>query len=153
MAGRFFEDRALGKDIEQACALALRLLTHHKRAVPVPLGLLPGFDIEDEGTGRRFEVKGDLHSRKTGQFVVEHEYGGKPSGVAVTTADDWVFWDGVECVLISVDSLVDVIRQHGVANEFRFRGPRDPHPKTVYGIKRPLVVQRATRVWDASLYG
>lgn len=143
MAGSFFEDRARGKEVEHLCALLLRLLTHHKQATAVPVGLYSDYDIVDERTGRTFEVKADWHSAKTDQFVVEHHFGDKPSGVAVSTADDWIFWDGRELVLISVDALIDVVREHGVRNEFRFRGPGDPVKKTVYGIGRPLIRERA----------
>jgi hypothetical protein len=149
---KFFEDRARGKRVEHDVAFLLRTLTHHKSAQAVPPGLFPGFDIEDPCTGRRVEVKADWRAQTTDQFAVEHHFGPDPSGISTTAADDWAFWDGQECVLISVDALVDVIRAHGVHNEFTFKGPGDPVRKAVYGIKRWMIKEAATCVWSAAPY-
>lgn len=152
MGDQFFRDRERGKEIEEQVAFLLRTLTHHKHAEAVPVGLFTGYDIIDPETGRRFEVKADWRARDTDQFAVEHHYGPDPSGVATTKADDWAFWDGEECILISVDALVGVIQQHGCLNEFRFRGPGDPFKKTIYGVKRWMIRGAATYVWRVAPY-
>lgn len=152
MGRQFFEDRERGKRVERDVAFLLRTLTHHKAAEAVPPGLFSGYDIRDPVTGRTVEVKADWRAQTTDQFAVEHHFGDEPSGVSTTAADDWAFWDGAECILISVTDLVGVIREHGVHNEFSFRGPGDPVRKVVYGIKRWMIREAATRVWSAAPY-
>lgn len=134
----FVRDRDRGKHAERICALLLRLYTHHKQATVVPAGEHIPYDVWDPGTGRKMEVKGDWRSRDTGHYIVEHHFGESPSGVSVTTADDWIFWDGASMSMISVDALVLVIRD--VGQERSFRGPGDYTLKRAYRV--PVVVVR-----------
>ena len=51
------------------------------------------YDIRGEYRGRpvTFEVKYDIMVEKTGNIAIEYESRGKPTGIAVTEADYWVY--------------------------------------------------------------
>lgn len=134
----FFADRERGKRVEFEAAYHLRVLTHHKNASVVPAGTFSDYDIIDPCTGRTMEVKADWRAADTDHFLVEFEMGGVPSGIARTTADDWVFFDGTAYVLISLAGLVDVIRERGQDSR-TIRGRGDTKTKKVYRIRRRWV--------------
>lgn len=51
------------------------------------------FDISGQYRGRTvtFEVKYDLKVEQTGNIAIEYECRGKPTGIAITEADYWVY--------------------------------------------------------------
>jgi hypothetical protein len=48
----------------------------------------------------KVEVKTDFMTKNTGNIAVEFESRGKPSGIAVTKADHWVFHIPNKCTII-----------------------------------------------------
>ena len=58
-------------------------------------GHFKGYDLFVPDIQVRIEVKQDKKSQYTGNYVIELEYGGKPSALSTTEADYWVFHDGL----------------------------------------------------------
>jgi len=56
-------------------------------------GYFKEYDIIIPEIDKTIEVKSDVKSLHTGNFVVEVEFDGKPSALSTTTADWWVFYD------------------------------------------------------------
>jgi len=86
----FHEDLEAGLAIEQRVLQILQkqyscatLINAHK-----------GYDIWIPEIHKSVEVKSDQKSQHTGNFVIEIEMYGKPSGLMSTTADVWVIYDG-----------------------------------------------------------
>lgn len=134
----FRRDRSRGKAVEFLAAYHLRVLTHHKQAMVVPTGLFGGYDLIDEGTGRTIEVKADWRAADTDHFLVEYKMRGEASGIAATRADDWMFFDGETFAVLAVDSLADVVRQHGGSGR-EITGKGDRWSKLVYRVRRAAV--------------
>ena len=59
-------------------------------------GYFKGYDLFIPELQIRIEVKLDMKSQETGNYVIETEFNNKPSALSTTEADYWVFWDG-EC--------------------------------------------------------
>lgn len=50
-----------------------------------------GYDLKVLSKGWTFEVKNDLMAERTGNVAIEFESRGKPTALAVSTADFWVY--------------------------------------------------------------
>ena len=77
----------------------------------------------------RIEVKKDVKSQETGNYVIEVEFGGKPSALAITKADYWVFWDGECWIWTTVCRIKNAIKGLRLV-EFTAKG--DTTPKKAY---------------------
>lgn len=58
---------------------------------------------------RTYEVKTDLMCGQTGNFALEYECRGKPSGIVTTEADYWIYKLDDGFYMISVESLKNLI--------------------------------------------
>jgi hypothetical protein len=58
---------------------------------------------------RTYEVKTDLMCGKTGNFALEYECRGKPSGIVTTEADYWIYKLDDGFYMISVEGLKNLI--------------------------------------------
>ena len=61
---------------------------------------------------KSFEVKRDFKAAKTGNIAVEYECRGKPSGIAVTEAEWWVYDLGNSYLFMRTDELKKLAREH-----------------------------------------
>lgn len=72
-----------------------------------------------------FEIKEDIRCANTGNVVVEFESFGKPSGIATTLADWWVFCihliDRVEYMAILTNELKRLIEQKKYSKIFQMK--------------------------------
>lgn len=50
-----------------------------------------GYDLKIISKGWTFEVKNDLMAHQTGNIAIEYECRGKPTALAATTAEFWVY--------------------------------------------------------------
>lgn len=63
-------------------------------------------------SNKRFEVKTDRLSAKTGNIYIEYESRGKPSGIKTTQADYWVYKiTEFKAIVIETEELKRVARQ------------------------------------------
>ena len=62
----------------------------------------------------KYEVKFDGASNKTGNFYIEHNGYGKPSGISTTEAQYYIITDGENYYLIKTETLKSLCAQYGV---------------------------------------
>jgi hypothetical protein len=63
-------------------------------------------------SNRKFEVKTDRLSAKTGNIYIEYESRGKPSGIKTTQADYWVYKvTESKAIVIKTEELIQIVRQ------------------------------------------
>ena len=76
-------------------------------------GVLEGETWFDEiVSNRKFEVKTDRLSAKTGNIYIEYKSRGKPSGIKTTQADYWVYKvTETKAIVIKTDELKAIVRQ------------------------------------------
>jgi hypothetical protein len=98
----FQDDLAIGKQIELEC---LKLIRRH-RPCAVIVDAYKGYDIWIPETHRSVEVKYDKKSLETGRWLIEVEMNNKPSGLSTSTADLWVFFNGVDWLVIDRTDLI-----------------------------------------------
>ena len=86
----FREDLEAGKKIEE---YILKRIQKKYPQAKIMEGYFKEYDIIIPEINKTIEVKSDVKSLHTGNFVVEVEFDGKPSALSTTTADWWVFYD------------------------------------------------------------
>jgi hypothetical protein len=84
------------EDLEAGLAIEQRVLQILQKQYPCAtlINAHKGYDIWIPEIHKSVEVKSDQKSQHTGNFVIEIEMYGKPSGLMSTTADVWVIYDG-----------------------------------------------------------
>lgn len=92
-------------------------------------------DIKIPELGILIEVKRDVKSLETGNFVVEIEMFDKPSGLLSTKSKYWVFCDEVELIWVEVDTLKNHIIYNSWLKPAKFVGNGDVEPKRAFLIK------------------
>ena len=86
----FNKDLKDGQAAEQE--VAQRLMTRLNLAEgDIEHSTSKGYDLKIISKGWTFEVKNDLMAHQTGNVAIEYESRGKPTGLAVTTAEFWVY--------------------------------------------------------------
>ena len=89
----FKEDLKSGKAIEEY--VLGRIQKRYPRA-KIMEGYFKEYDIEIPEINKTVEVKSDIKSLETGNYVIEISFDGKKSALSTTKADWWVFYDS-EC--------------------------------------------------------
>ena len=129
MIDTFHQDLARGIQIEE------KILAVIKQKYPLAYrkeGLFKGYDIWIPELQIGVEVKADEKSNYTGNIVVEIEFNGKPSALATTTADYWVWYDG-NFTWFKTESIRDCIKNY---TPVRFTGKGDSKEKLAYLIPK-----------------
>lgn len=108
-------------------------------------GLWKGWDIYIPERNLRIEVKSDVYSNKTGNFVIETSYGGKPSALTTSNADFWVFFTGFKLIWITKEQIRKAIRESEVSLK-RFTAGTDKKEKTAYLVPVYFIEVNATRI-------
>ena len=106
-------------------------------------GYCKGYDIFVPETNMKIEVKQDKKSNYSGNFVVETEFNGKPSGISTTEADYWVFYDGECFIWITPARLADAIKP---LKQVIFTGRGDDKPKRAYLVKKESIMSFANKI-------
>ena len=102
-----------------------------------------GYDIYVPETDMKIEVKQDKKSNYSGNFVVETEFNGKPSGISTTEADYWVLYDGSCFIWITPDRLTQVTTG---LRQVTFTGRGDDKPKRAYLVKKEAIMSFANKI-------
>jgi len=93
----------------------------------------------------KIEVKSDVYSNATGNFVVETSFGGRPSALTTSTADFWVFFTGFELIWITKDQIKASIKE--AECELRtFKAGTDTKEKTAYLVPVFFIKINATQM-------
>ena len=89
----FKEDLAAGREVEE---YILERIQEKYPQAKLMEGYFKEYDIMIPEINKTVEVKSDVKSLHTGNYVVEIAFDGKESALSTTTADWWVFYDS-EC--------------------------------------------------------
>ena len=108
-------------------------------------GYFKDYDIYVEELGIRVEVKQDIKSQHTGNYVIETSFNGKPSALSTTKADYWVIYDG-ECEIWTtpwrIKKAVKGLKQA------TFTGKGDTKSKTAYLCPKERIKKTAEFVYE-----
>jgi len=122
-----------------------RLKNYYPFAMKIP-GAFKQYDFFVPGSDIKIELKTDIISNKTGNFVIETFHYGKPSGITTTTADYWVFDDGDSYYWITPAEIKDIILIHGI-RQSRFIGEGDAVEKRAYLVSKGLIIKKSCTKW------
>jgi hypothetical protein len=89
-------------------------------------------------SGKLIEVKSDRLIHKTGNLYIEYRSRNKPSGLATTTANYWIYrMDALDAaILLPTESLKKVCRVYYKNNEYKMKGGDN---NTSEGFLIPLI--------------
>ena len=113
-------------------------------ALPIP-GKFEQFDLYSPMTNTRIEVKSDIKSQETNNFLIEVYMYGKKSALLSTEADIWVFNDSVNLVWVNPNKIKDLILENGYQQRL-ITGKGDKAPKRCYLIPTREIYSVATKV-------
>ena len=124
----FKKDLKAGKIVEEEVCSIIK--AKYPKAYVID-GYCPGYDIVVPEIDLKVEVKRDEKSHFTGNYVVETEFDGKPSGLTTTESEWWVFVDKEVFIFITIESLRYLV---GDYKEVKFIGKGDTQEKKAYLI-------------------
>ena len=98
-------------------------------------GSFKDFDIYVPEIDTKYEVKSDIKSNETGNYLIEVEHYGKPSALLTTKADYWIIYDENNWVITEPNKIKDLILLRGY-KQVKTTGSGDTHHKLCYLIKK-----------------
>ena len=122
----FSEDLKAGKEIEE---LILSIIQKKYPKAKIMEGYFKEYDIIIPEINKTVEVKSDVKSLETGNYVVEVAFDGKPSALSTTTADYWVFYDSECLVWITPENIWRAVKGFPLRE---FVGKGDEKSKNAY---------------------
>ncbi len=108
-------DAIVKRDLNKGQIGEIKLLELIRTVYPnayIQIGYCPEYDIVIPELNQTVEVKWDMESNRTGNYIVETTCNGKPSCINVTTATYWVFYDSNDFAGIRTDILKDYIQKY-----------------------------------------
>lgn len=132
----FRKDLAIGKEAEKQ---AVEHIAKHVKFDSVEFNDDNKYDFKliQGDKSRTYEVKRDLMCGQTGNFALEYECRGKPSGIVTTQADYWIYQLDDGFYQISVGGLKNLIDE---AKYFRMVVGGDRGSRTkMFLFKLPLM--------------
>jgi hypothetical protein len=139
----FETDLITGLEAER---LALEILRREYRCA-TQINAYKGYDIWIPELHSSVEVKADLASNQTGNFVIETEFNGKPSGLTTTEATYWFLYDGNELAMTTPKAIRKFIDRSG-AKEVSFTGRGDTKPKRAYLLPKKELFEASSVIWS-----
>jgi hypothetical protein len=140
----FAESLRYGEVVER---YVLSILIEKYPQANIPGGYNKNWDIYIPEKGWGVEVKCDMTSNESDQFVVEVAMAGKPSALMTTKAGLWVYYDGFALYWVKPNRLKDAIIVDGY-HQAEFVGGNDKHSKRVYFIPRKMMRKYALHVTE-----
>jgi hypothetical protein len=98
-------------------------------------GSFKDFDIYVPETNTKYEIKSDIKSNETGNYLIEVEHYGKPSALLTTKADYWIFYDEKNWVCTEPNKIKDLILLNGY-KQVKTTGIGDIHYKLCYLVRK-----------------
>lgn len=140
---KFEEDLARGMVAED---LAFKLVKGAYKCA-AKINAFKGYDIWVPELHHGIEVKADLMSQQTGKFFIEVEFDGKPSGLDATTAGYWLLWDAKQFLLITPESIRQLI--HDLKLEKKQYLPNDAtKARKAYLVPKQELFEKSEKVWE-----
>jgi len=129
------------KDLNRGKEIELKVLSIIQKTCPSAtlINAYKGYDIWIPETHKSIEVKYDPMSNVTGNLVVEIEMFNKPSGLMITTADKWIFYDDKIFLMIKPMDIVNCIFLNKLIHT-QFVGKGDTEPKKAFLVSKQLLV-------------
>mgnify|MGYP003676520385 FL=1 len=138
----FNEALLYGKKVEQ---LVLdRVRETDPFTLPIP-GKFHQFDLYSPMTNTRIEVKSDLKSQETGNFLIEVYMYGKKSALLATEADIWCIYDGSNLIWVLPEAIKDLIIEKGYQQRV-ITGQGDTQSKRCYLIPIQEIYSISTKM-------
>lgn len=131
-----------GKQVEQ---LVLDRVRENDPFAIIIDGKFPQFDIYSPSTNTRIEVKSDLKSQETKNFLIEVHHYGKASALLISEADIWVFYDGQYLIWVKPSKIKNVILEKGLPQR-TLVGDGDTVPKRCYLVPTKDIIEIAERM-------
>ena len=122
----FSEDLKAEKEIEE---FVLSIIQKKYPRAKIMEGYFKEYDIIIPEINKTVEVKSDVKSLHTGNYVVEVAFDGKPSALSTTTADYWVFYDSESLVWITPKNIWRAVKGFPLRE---FVGKGDEKAKNAY---------------------
>jgi len=122
----FIEDLEVGHKIEK---YVLKIIQKKYPKAKRMKGYFKEYDILIPEINKTVEVKSDVKSLYTGNYLVEVAFDGKPSALSTTKADYWVFYDSECLVWITPDNIWRAVSSFGLKE---FIGKGDKKSKCAY---------------------
>ena len=122
----FKEDLKVGKEIEE---YVLSIIQEKYPKAKIMEGYFKEYDIMIPEIDKTVEVKSDVKSLYTGNYVVEVAFDGKPSALSTTTADYWVFYDSECLIWITTEKIWKAVKGLSLTT---FVGKGDTKSKNAY---------------------
>ena len=105
----FSKDLAIGESVEQELLQIIRKKYINAEKIP---GNHKTYDFYIPEVNMTIEVKADLKSDQTGNFFIECEFNGEPSGIEATTAQWWILVDSTNYYFIETETLGYLIQMN-----------------------------------------
>jgi len=130
------------RDLECGLAIERKVLNGIQKKYPasVIINGHKGYDIFIPELNNYIEVKSDVKSNDTGNYVVEIEMSGKLSALMTTTATYWVFYDGKTFLWIRPMDIINCIFQNKLTF-VTFTGKGDRNSKKAFLIKKEMLAK------------
>ena len=122
----FKEDLKAGREIEE---YVLSIIQEKYPKAKIMEGYFKEYDIMIPEIDKTVEVKSDIKSLETGNYVVEVSFDGNPSALSTTTADYWVFYDSECLVWITPENIWRAVKWLPL---HKFIGKGDTKSKNAY---------------------
>lgn len=138
----FNDSLEYGSQVEN---LVLNRVREHDPFALLIRGKFPKFDIYSPSSHTRIEVKSDVKSNHTGNFLIEVYMYSKRSALLVTEADVWVFYDGDNLIWVNPNHIKDLILEKGYTQR-TLTGKGDSNSKRCYLVPVNDIYQIATKM-------
>ena len=138
----FEKSLEIGKRIE---SIVLNRVRESDPFALIIRGKFKHFDIYSPSTNTRIEVKSDIQSQHTNNFLIEVYMYGKPSALLSTEADIWCFFDNKNLIWVYPNHIKDLILQEGYQQRV-ITGKGDTKSKRCYLIPTKEIYLIANKV-------
>ena len=98
------------------------------------------------------EVKKDVKSQETGNYVIEVEFNGIPSALMTTKAEYWGIYDGEYYVWIKPSKLKALVSLYGSGKLAKFIGNGDTKYKKAYLMPKQIIKDNSTKIYGNDIY-
>ena len=93
------------------------------------------------------EVKKDVKSQETGNYVIEIEFDDKPSALMTTKAEYWVIYDGECYIWIKPKMLKALVSIMGDGRLAKFIGKGDTKHKRAFLMPKEIIKNNASKIY------
>ncbi len=131
-----------GKKVEKLVLKRVRESDPYALLIP---GKFKQFDLYSPSSNTRVEIKSDIKSQETNNFLIEVYMYGKRSALLSTEADIWVLYDSINLIWVLPSDIKDLILERGYQQRL-ITGKGDETAKRCYLIPTQEIYSIATKV-------